>query len=74
MVAVAIVLESTSQHCPLLTLYQHVTYCLGEEGLAGDLTNPWISALPTTIFTCSLSILPACLVPQVVTKPLGTVT
>jgi hypothetical protein len=49
------------------------TYHLREQGFAYDLTNPCkVLALPTTIFICSLSILP-CLVPQVVTN-LGPVT
>ncbi len=49
------------------------TFRLGEQGFARDLTNPCkVLALSTTIFTCSLSILPY-LVLLVVTN-LGPVT
>ena len=52
-----------------------LTYRLGEQGFACDLTNPCkVLALPTTIFTCILlSILPCLLVPQAVTN-LGPIT
>jgi len=73
-----IILTKERQHKDLSIAHsppfnQHVTYCLGEEGFARDLTNPCkVLALSTTIFTYSLSIL-TCLVPQVVTN-LGPVT